>query len=165
MDDDIATIIAVEFISKTLQLPEVIVHPDHKIAEQNREIAEQKIEFEHHFIKTLERIKRRKRSLSECQATQNLQRKTRRNRSLSEEEIQTEQAAVAFISWTYSLEECPENADPDLMEQNRLIAEQKRAFEKQTAEEESKSTGVKVRPNYQKFAGELRKEELVKVKT
>jgi hypothetical protein len=46
MDDEIATITAVDFISKTFQLPEVTVHPDPKIAEQNREIAEQKIKFE-----------------------------------------------------------------------------------------------------------------------
>jgi hypothetical protein len=84
---------------------------------------------------------------------------------LSEEEIQTKRAAVAFISRSYSIEDCPENVETDLMEQNRLIAEQKRAFEKQRAEEESKSTGVKLRPNYQIFAGELRKEELVKVIT
>lgn len=165
-DDESSTIAAVEFISKTFLLPAITVHPDTKIAEQNRKIAEQKLDFEVQYSYILDRIQKRRRSISEGQASKNDQRKARRSRALSIDEIKTTESAIKFISKSYSLEESPESGDPVVVEMNRLIAEQKRDVEAQRAEKERRSRKAQPRrASYQVFAGELRRVEAIKIKT
>jgi nitric oxide dioxygenase len=138
---------AAEFVTKSFFLAEVAANADPKIAEQNRQIAEQKMVFEAKKAKQAERERRR-------------------NRELSEKEKQANNEAALFITKSYSLTELAANADPKIAAQNRQIADQKKLFEAQAlrAEEESKSpeqlvvdswSKVKAIPNYQSVAGEL----------
>jgi hemoglobin-like flavoprotein len=110
---------------------------DPKMAEQNRKIAAQKQVFE---AKVSKQVK------------------------LEKYDAKVNQEASSVISKTFSLSEVAANTNPVIAEQNRQIAQQKEAFEKQKADEKGKSGNevvveswdkVKAIPNYQNIAGEL----------
>jgi hypothetical protein len=116
---------AIDLISNSIALTEDSIAWNPEIAEQNRKIAEQKKLFE-------ERVARKKERHM----------KTASKVVLSDEDIKAEQDTIAFISRSYLLEYVAIHLDPVVVQQNRLIAEQKNAYESQAAKKEDNSKPI-----------------------
>jgi hemoglobin-like flavoprotein len=83
---------------------------------------------------------------------------------MTSEEANTSTTAADLVNNSFSLTESAANADPEIAEQNRKIAEEKKAYDERVGNEEGKSGNelvvetwdtVKAIPDYQKVAGEI----------
>lgn len=83
---------------------------------------------------------------------------------MASEAANTSTMAADLVTNSFSLTEVAANADPQIAEQNRKIAEEKKTYEERMANEEGKSGNelvvetwdtVKAIPDYQKVAGEI----------